>query len=56
MCPHRYYTLIRESKAPPYLRLRMVQEAKRLGVKPAATLFASTPNLQNRLQRPACHR
>ena len=42
MCPHGYYTLMRESKDPPQLRLRMVQAAKRIGVKPAARLFATT--------------
>jgi len=43
MCPHGYYTLVRESKEPAYLRLRMVQQARRLGVKPAARLFLATP-------------
>jgi transposase len=43
MCPHGYYTLMRESKDPPQLRLRMVQAAKRLGAKPAARLFATSP-------------
>ena len=32
MCPHGYCTLLRESKDPRYLRLRMVQHAKREGV------------------------
>lgn len=44
MCPHGYYQLMRESKDPRYLRLRMTQQAKRLGVKPAARLFACSPN------------
>ena len=44
MCHTGYYTLMRESKDPRYLRLRMVQQARRLGVKPAARLFATSPN------------
>jgi len=44
MCPHGYYTLMRESKDPRYLRLRLVQQAKRIGIKPTARLFAVTPN------------
>lgn len=43
MCPHGYYTLVRESKEPTYLRLRMVQEAGHSGVKTAAKSFATTP-------------
>jgi hypothetical protein len=44
MCLNGYYTLMRESKDPRYLRLRMVQEAKRSGVKPTAGLLACSPN------------
>ena len=44
MCHTGYYTLVRESKDPRHLRLRMVQLARRLGVKPAARLFATSPN------------
>ena len=44
MCHTGYYTLMRESKDPRQLRLRMVQQAQRLGVKPAARLFATAPN------------
>jgi len=44
MCPHGYYTLMRESKDPRYLRLRMVQQARRIGVKQTATLFGCSPN------------
>jgi hypothetical protein len=43
MCPHGYYTLVRESKEPAYLRLRLGQQAKRSGVKAAARLLATTP-------------
>jgi transposase len=44
MCHTGYYTLMRESKDSRYLRLRLVQQARRLGVKAAARLFACTPN------------
>lgn len=45
MCPcGGYYTLMRESKDPKHLRLRMVQTARRHGVKPTARLFACSPN------------
>lgn len=44
MCPHGYYTLMRESKDPRYLRLRMVQCARRLGIKPTSKLFGCSPN------------
>ena len=44
MCPHGYYTLMRESKDPRYVRLRVVQSARRRGVKPTARLFRVAPN------------
>ena len=44
MCPHGYYTLMRESKDPRYLRLRLVQSARRRGIKPTARLFAVASN------------
>ena len=44
MCPNGYYTIMRESKDPRKLRLRMVQEARRSGVKPTARLFDCSPN------------
>ena len=44
MCPNGYYTIMRESKDPRKLRLRMVQEARRSGVKPTARLFGCSPN------------
>jgi len=44
MCPHGYYQLMRESKDPRHLRLRMVQQARRRGIKPAARLFGCSPN------------
>ena len=44
MCPHGYYTIMRESKDPRQARLRMVQKARRIGIKPAARLFGCSPN------------
>ena len=52
MCPHGYYTLLRESKDPRYLRLRLVQYAKQQGVKPAARAF----DVQPRIVRKWCDR
>lgn len=43
MCPNPYYTLMRESKDNRYLRLRMVQRAQKMGIKPTAVLFGTTP-------------
>ena len=43
MCPPPYYDLMRNSKDPRFLRLRMVQYAAEQGVKPAARAFATTP-------------
>ena len=43
MSPLPYYTFMRQSKDPKYLRLAMVQYAKSHGVKPAARCFATTP-------------
>jgi len=45
MCPHGYYTLLRESKDPRYLRLRMIQHAKREGIKPTARLLDVQPRI-----------
>jgi hypothetical protein len=45
MCPHGYYTLLRESEDPRHLQLRMVQHAKRHGVKPAARAFGVQPRI-----------
>ena len=42
MCPHGYYTLMRESKDPKLLRLRIVLDAGRRGVKPAARTFRTS--------------
>ena len=42
-CPNGYYTLMRESQDPRHLRLRLVQHAKREGVKPTAQLFGCSP-------------
>ena len=44
MCPNGYYTIMRESKDPRYHRLRMVQHARRCGVKPTARAFACSTN------------
>ena len=52
MCPHGYYTLLRESRDPRYLRLRLVQYAKQQGVKPAARAF----DVQPRIVRKWCDR
>jgi transposase-like protein len=38
-----YFTLVREMKDAYNHRLRLVESAKRRGVKPTARLFASTP-------------
>lgn len=43
MHPTPYYDLMRNSKDPRHLRLRMVQFAQKYGVKPAARMFGSTP-------------
>ena len=43
MCPHGYYTIMREVKEPKHLRLRMVLYAQQHGIKPAARAFQSTP-------------
>jgi len=51
MCPHGYYTLMRESKDPVHLRLRMVQEAKRRGIKPTAVLFSTSPTTVRKWHR-----
>lgn len=44
MCPYSYYTAMRDSKDPRYLRLEMVRHARKHGVKPAARHFHTTPN------------
>jgi transposase-like protein len=38
-----YFALVREMKDPYNHRLRLVESAKRRGVKPTARLFAGTP-------------
>jgi transposase len=43
MCPYSYYTAMRDSKDPRYLRLKMVRYANKHGVKPAARAFHTTP-------------
>ena len=42
MCPLAYYTVLRQSKEPTYLRLEMVRYAKAQGIKPAARYFHTT--------------
>ena len=41
--PNPYYDLVRESRMSERLRLRMVQFAKKNGVKPSARAFGTTP-------------
>jgi transposase len=43
MCPYPYFTVMTESKDSRYLRLRMVQHARSVGVKAAARAFHTTP-------------
>ena len=43
MCPYEYYPLMLNSKDPRYIRLKMVQSAKRLGAMPAAREHKITP-------------
>jgi transposase len=42
MCPFGYYTVLRQSKEPTYLRLEMVRYAREHGNKPAARYFHTT--------------
>jgi len=42
MCQYGYYTVMRESKEPAILRLRMIIEARKIGIKPAARKFHTT--------------
>lgn len=42
MCPLGYYTVLRQSKEPTYLRLEMVRYARAQGIKPAARYFHTT--------------
>ena len=44
MCLEGYYRIMRESKDPKMLRIRMVHEARRIGVKPTAALFRCSAN------------
>lgn len=43
MCPIPLYDMIRNSKDPRWIRFKMVNYAKKYGVKPAARVFATTP-------------
>ena len=42
MCPLGYYTLLRQSKDPTYLRFEIVRYAREHGIKAAARHFATT--------------
>lgn len=42
MCPLRYYTMLRQSKEPTYLRFEVVRYAREFGIKPAARHFSTT--------------
>lgn len=44
MCSDGYYSHMRQSKDPRYYRLKLVEHAKRCGVKPTAKLFRCSPN------------
>ncbi len=44
MCPYEYYTIMRQSKDPKFLRLRLVQHALTHSVKDAARVFKTTVN------------
>jgi len=43
VCPIRYYEIMRQSKDPKWLRLKIVRYARDHGVKPAARMFDTTP-------------
>ena len=43
MSPVKYYTIMRQSKDPKWLRYEMVRYARDNGVKPAARAFNTTP-------------
>jgi len=43
MCPYKYYTIMRQIKDPKTLRLHMVLDAQRHGVKPTARRYRTTP-------------
>jgi len=43
VCPYDYYTEMRHARQPELLRLRLVQHARRHGIKDAARAFRVTP-------------
>jgi transposase-like protein len=43
MSPVKYYTIMRQSKDPKWLRYEIVRYARDNGVKPAARAFNTTP-------------
>lgn len=45
MCPYKYYHVMKNSKDKRIFRYQMVQKAKELGVKPAARLFNTSPQV-----------
>lgn len=42
MCPLRYYSMLRRSNDPIYLRSELVRFAREHGIKPAAREFGTT--------------
>jgi transposase-like protein len=52
----RYFDLVREMKDAYNHRLRLVESAKRIGIKPTARLFTTTaPTVRKWLRRFALH-
>ncbi len=43
MGPIRYCTIMRQSKEPTYLRLKLVRYARERGIKPAVRAFGPLP-------------
>ena len=51
MRPYQYHSIMRQSKDPGHIRFKMVMEAGKNGVKPAARLFRTTPDTVRRWLR-----
>ncbi len=45
MCPYKYYQVMKQSKDEKQWRYQMIQKAMEIGIKPAAKLFHTTPNV-----------
>ncbi len=45
MCPYRYYHIMRDSKDKKQCRYQMVQKALEIGIKPAARMFLTSPQV-----------